>query len=77
MRIDDSHNPTQRKSIMFSFFNQPARSTADDIGQVSASEMATQSATLHTGDEGKAAADQAATYEEMFPHLMVAMVTAI
>jgi hypothetical protein len=38
--------------------------------------MATQSATLDAGDEKKAA-DQPATYEEMFPYLMVAMVTAI
>jgi hypothetical protein len=38
--------------------------------------MATQSATLDAGDEKKAA-DQPATYEEMFPYLMLAMVTAI
>ena len=76
MRIDDSHHLTERKSIMFSLFNQPARSTANGAGQVSVSEMATQSTTLDAGDEKKAA-DQPATYEEMFPYLMVAMVTAI
>ena len=76
MRIDDSHHLTERKSSMFSFFNQPARSTANGAGQVSVSEMATQSTTLDAGDEKKAA-DQPATYEEMFPYLMVAMVTAI
>ncbi|MFM0015918.1 hypothetical protein PQR46_35605 [Paraburkholderia sediminicola] len=61
---------------MFSLFNQPARSTANGAGQVCASEKATQSATLDAGDERKAA-DQPATYEEMFPYLMLAMVTAI
>ena len=76
MRIDDSHHLTERKSIMFSLFNQPARSTANGAGQVSVSEMATQSATLDAGDEKKAD-DQPATYEEMFPYLMLAMVTAI
>ncbi|SIO43041.1 hypothetical protein SAMN05444172_1822 [Burkholderia sp. GAS332] len=61
---------------MFSLFNQPARSSAIGAGQVSLSEVATQSATLDAGDEKKAA-DQPATYEEMFPYLMLAMVTAI
>jgi hypothetical protein len=76
MRIDDSHHLTERKSIMFSFFNQPARSTADGAGQISVSEMATQSTTLDTCDEEKAA-DQPATCEETFPHLMLATVTVI
>jgi hypothetical protein len=76
MRIDDSHHSTERKSIMFSFFNQPARSTANGAGQISVSEMATQPATLDAGDEKKAA-DQPATHEEMFPYLMLAMVTVI
>jgi hypothetical protein len=61
---------------MFSLFNQPARSTANGAGQVSVSEMATQSATLDAGDEKKAA-EQPATYEEMFPYLMLAMATVI
>ena len=61
---------------MFSLFSQPARSTASGAGQVSVSEMATQSATLDAGDEKKAA-DQPATYEEMFPYLLLAMVTAV
>jgi hypothetical protein len=76
MRIDDSHHLTERKTIMFSFFNRPARSTANGAGQVSVSEMATQSAALEAGDEKKAA-DQPATYEEMLPYLMLAMATAI
>ncbi|NMM01884.1 hypothetical protein HHL24_28620 [Paraburkholderia sp. RP-4-7] len=61
---------------MFSLFNQPARSTANGAGQVPASEMTTQSAALDAGDEKKSA-DQPATYEEMIPYLMLAMVTAI
>jgi len=61
---------------MVSFFNQPARSTANGAGEISVSEMATQSATLDAGDEKKSA-DQPATYEEMFPYLMLAMVTGV
>ena len=61
---------------MFSLFSQPARSTANGAGQVSVSEMATQPAALDAGDEKKAPA-RPATYEEMLPYLMLAMVTAI
>ena len=61
---------------MFSLFNRPARSTVDGTGQVSAIEMATQSATLSAGDERKSA-DQPATDDLMFPYLMLAMLTAI
>jgi len=61
---------------MFSLFNQPARSTANGASPVSVSEMATQSATLDAGDEKKAT-DQPATYEQMFPYLLLATETAV
>ena len=61
---------------MFSLFNQPARSTVNCTGLVSASEMAKQSVTPSAGDE-REATSRPATYEEMLPYLMVAMVTAI
>ncbi|MFM0200144.1 hypothetical protein PQR53_09715 [Paraburkholderia fungorum] len=76
MRIDDSPNLTERKSIMFSLFNQPARSAVNGTEQVLAGEMATQSATPGAGDE-RQTADRAATYEEMLPYLMLAMVTTV
>ncbi len=61
---------------MFLHLDQPAISTVHATGPVSASEMATQSAMPGAGDE-REAADPPATYEEMFPYLMLAMVTAI
>ncbi|MGF6645788.1 hypothetical protein [Paraburkholderia sp. GAS82] len=61
---------------MFSLFSQSARSTANGAGPASVSEIATPSATLDAGDEKKAT-DQPATYEEMFPYLLLAMVTAV
>jgi hypothetical protein len=76
MRIDDSLNLAERKSIMFSLFHPRARSTVSGTGPVVASEMATQSATSCASDE-KEVADRAATYEEMLPYLMLAMVTTV
>lgn len=61
---------------MFSLFNQPARSTATGTVHISANEMAAQSAAPCAGDE-REAAGRAATYEEMLPYLMLAMVTAV
>ncbi|MFM0339996.1 hypothetical protein [Paraburkholderia fungorum] len=61
---------------MFTLFNRPAHSTVSGTDQVCANEMATQSAPPCAGDEA-VTGDPPATYDEIYPYLMLAMVTAV
>ena len=61
---------------MFTLFNHPAHSIVSGTNEVCANEMATQSAPLYAGDEA-VTTDSPATYDEIYPYLLLAMVTAV
>ncbi|MFL9991223.1 hypothetical protein PQR34_07145 [Paraburkholderia sediminicola] len=62
---------------MFSLINPRARSSGNGTELLSTGQVATQPASLSTGDESNEVAERAATYEELLPYLMLAMAAAI
>jgi len=62
---------------MFSLLSPLARSTTNGTELHSSSQVAMQSIALRAGEESNEVAERAATYDELFPYLMLAMVTAV
>lgn len=62
---------------MFSLLNPHARSARNSAEPLATSQVATRDAASRAGDESNETAERPATYDELLPYLMLAMVTAI
>jgi hypothetical protein len=62
---------------MFSLINSRAHSSTSSTDLLSTAQVATQPPSSSAGDESNEVSEPAATYEEMYPYLVLAMVAAI